>query len=64
MLVLAYRYSLSPGVLSVSHGVSYHILQEYLEDSSGLFIDQAGDTFDSTSSSQSSDSGLGDTLYF
>jgi hypothetical protein len=38
---------------------------EYLQDlenTSGLLVDQARDTLDTTSSSKTSDSGLGDTL--
>ena len=34
----------------------------YLEDSSSLLVDEAGDPLDSTSASQPPDGGLGDTL--
>jgi hypothetical protein len=37
-------------------------LEEELEDTSGLLVDQSGDSLDSSSSSQSSDRRLGDTL--
>jgi hypothetical protein len=37
-------------------------LKEDLEDPSGLLVDQAGDTLDTSSSSETSDGGLGDTL--
>jgi hypothetical protein len=37
-------------------------LEEDLEDASGLLVDQARDTLDTSSSSKSSDGGLGDTL--
>jgi hypothetical protein len=37
-------------------------LKEDLEDPSGLLVDQARDTLDTSSSSKSSDGGLGDTL--
>jgi hypothetical protein len=37
-------------------------LKEDLEDASGLLVDQARDTLDTSSSSETSDSGLGDTL--
>jgi hypothetical protein len=50
------------GVLSVCDGITDHILQEDLEDSTCLLIDQARDTFDTTSASQTTDSWLGDTL--
>ena len=52
---------LSLGVLSVSDGVLDDTLEEDLEDRSGLFVDQAGNSLDTTSSCQSSNSGLGDT---
>ena len=53
---------LSLGVLGVGHSISDHVLQEDLEDSSGLFVDETADTFHTTSTSQSTDSGFGDTL--
>ena len=34
----------------------------YLEDSSGLLVDEAGDPLDSTTASQPPDGGLGDAL--
>ena len=53
---------LSLGVLSVGDCITDHVLQENLEDTSGLFVDESRDTFDTTSTSQSSDGWLGDTL--
>ena len=53
---------LSASVLGVGDGVSDDVLQEYLEDSSGLLIDEAGDSLDTTSAGKSADSGLGDSL--
>ena len=53
---------LSLGVLGVGDGVSDDVLEENLEDTSGLFVDQAGDSLDTASSSKSSDSGFGDAL--
>ena len=50
------------GVLGVGDGIPDHILEEYLQHSSGLFVDQSRDTLDSTSASQTTDGGLGDTL--
>jgi hypothetical protein len=50
------------GVLGVGDCVSDNIFQENFEDSTGFFVDQSGDTFNTTSSSQSTDRGLGDTL--
>jgi hypothetical protein len=37
-------------------------LEEDLEDPSGLFVDQARDSLDTSSSSETSDGGLGDAL--
>lgn len=54
--------SLSLGVLGVGDGITDDVFQEDLEDTSGLFVDQAGDTLDTTSASQSSDGGLCDSL--
>ena len=49
-------------MLGVGDCITDDVLQENLEDTTGLFVDQAGDTFDTTSASQSSDGGLGDSL--
>ena len=50
------------GMFSVGDGISDDIFQEDLEDSSGFLVDQSTDSFDSSSSGQSSDGGLGDSL--
>ena len=50
------------GVLCVGDGVPDDVLKEYLQDSTGLLVDQTRDTFDTPSASQTTDSGLGDTL--
>ena len=55
-------HSLPLGVLGVGDGIADHVLKENLEDTTGLLVDQAGDTLDSTTASQTADSGLGDTL--
>ena len=52
---------LSLGVLSVGDGVTDDVLEESLEDGSGLVIDSARDSLDTTSSGESSDGRLGDT---
>ena len=39
-----------------------NIFQKDLENTSGLFVDQTGDTFDATSTSETTDGGLGNTL--
>jgi hypothetical protein len=50
------------GVLGVGDGITDDVLKEYLEDTSGFFVDQTRDTFDTTSASKTTDSGFGDTL--
>ena len=53
---------LSLGVLGVGDCISDHVLEEDLEDSSGFFVDESRDTFYTTSTSQSADGWLRDTL--
>ena len=55
-------YSLPLGVLSVGDGIPDDILKEYLENTSGLFVDEARDTLDTTTTSKATNSRLGDTL--
>ena len=50
------------GVLGVCDGITDDIFKENLEDTTGLFIDEARDTFHTTSTSETTDSGLGDSL--
>ena len=50
------------GMLGIGDGVTDDVLQEYLEHSTGLLVDEARDTLDTTSSSKTTDSGLGNTL--
>ena len=54
--------SLPLGVFGVGDGVPDDVLQEDLEDTTGLLVDQARDTLDSTAASQTADGGLGDAL--
>jgi len=54
--------SLAAGVLSVGYRVTNDILEEYLEDSTGLLVDKSRDTLDSTTTGETADSGLGDSL--
>ena len=49
------------GVFGVGDGITDDVLKEDLEDSTGLFIDQARDTLDTSTASQTTDGGLGDT---
>ena len=53
---------LAAGVLRVGHGVTDDVLQEHLEDTAGLLVDEARDTLDSSTTSQTPDGGLGDSL--
>ncbi|KAJ1375195.1 hypothetical protein SESBI_51282 [Sesbania bispinosa] len=39
-------------------GVTDHVLEEHLEDATGLFVDETGDTLDSATASQTTDGGL------
>ena len=50
------------GVLGVGDGITDHVLQENLQDTAGLLVDQTRDTLDTTSACQTTDSGLGDAL--
>ena len=50
------------GVLGVGHGITDDVLKENLQNTTGLLVDEAGDALDSTTTSQTTDGGLGDTL--
>lgn len=54
--------SLALGVLSVGDRVTDNRLEEELEDTTGLVVDQTGDTLNTTTTRETADSGLGDTL--
>jgi hypothetical protein len=54
--------SLSLGVLSVGDSVTDDTLKEGLEDTTGLLVDHGRDTLDTTTTSETTNSGLGDTL--
>ena len=53
---------LSLGMLGVGHGITDDVLQEHLEHTAGLFVDQTGDTLHAATTSQTTDGGLGDSL--
>ena len=55
-------HCLTASMLSVGDCIPDHILQEHLEDASGLLIDQARDTLDASATSQSPDCWLCDSL--
>ena len=52
----------SLGVLGVGDSVTDYILQEHLENSTGLLVNEARDTLDTTTASETADSGLSDAL--
>ena len=51
---------LPAGVFGVGDGISDNVLEEASEDGSGLLVDVRADSLDTTSSGESTDSGLGD----
>ena len=55
-------HCLTASVLSVGDRIPDDILQEHLEDTSGLFVDQARDTLHTSTPSQSPDCWLGNSL--
>ena len=54
--------SLPLGVFGVGDGITDDVLKENLEDTTGLFVDESRDSLDSTTTRQTADGGLGDTL--
>ena len=54
--------SLTASMLGVSNRVTNDVLKEDLEHTTGLLVDETGDTLDTTTTSETADSGLGDTL--
>ncbi len=55
-------YGLSLSVLSISNGITDHVLQKHLQHTASLLVDQTGDTLDSAAASQTTDGGFGDAL--
>ena len=53
---------LALGVLGVGHGVTDDVLEEDLEDTAGLLVDEAADALDAATASQTADRRLGDAL--
>ena len=56
------RDGLAAGVLGVGDRVADHVLEEHLEHTAGLLVDEPGDALDTAAASQAPDGGLGDTL--
>ena len=50
------------GVLGVGDGIPDDVLEEHLENSTGLLVDESGDTLESSTTRQPSDGGLDDAL--
>ena len=53
---------LSASVLGVGDGITNDVLEEHLEDASGLFVDETGDALDTTTASETADRRLRDAL--
>jgi len=53
---------LAAGVLRVGDTVTDDVLQKDLENSTGLFVNETTDTLDTTTTSETTDSGLGNSL--
>ena len=50
------------GVLGVRDGITDDVLEEHLQDTAGLLVDETADSLHTTSASQTADGGLRDTL--
>ena len=50
------------GMLSVGDGITDNVLKENLQNTSGLLVDEAGDTLDTSTASQTTNGRLGDAL--
>jgi hypothetical protein len=55
-------HCLAAGVLRVCYGVTHNVLQEDLENTTGLVIDETADSLNSSSSSQTTDCWLCNSL--
>ena len=53
---------LALGMLRVGDCIPDNVLQEHLEHTSGLLVDETGDTLHTASASKTADGGLGDAL--
>ena len=49
-------------MLGVGNGITNDRFEEGFKDTTGLLIDHGGDTLDTTTASETTDGGLGDTL--
>ena len=53
---------LPAGVLGVGDRVTDDVLEEHLEDTAGLLVDEARDALDAATACEAADGGLGDAL--
>jgi hypothetical protein len=49
-------------VFSVGDGVTNHVLKEHLQYTTGLLVDETGDSLDTTTTGKTTDGRLGDSL--
>jgi len=56
------RHRLALGVLGVRHRIADHVLQEHLQHTAGLLVDQTRDTLHTATASQTTDGRLRDAL--
>lgn len=49
-------------MLGVGNRVTDNVLKEDLENTAGFFIDETGDTLDTTTASETTNGGFGDTF--
>jgi hypothetical protein len=55
-------HGLTASVLSVGDSITDDVLEEHLQDTTGLLVDESRDTLDSSTTSQTANGGLGDSL--
>ena len=56
------RDGLALGVLGVGDGITDDVLEEHLENTAGLLVDEAADALDTTTASETADGRLGNAL--
>ena len=49
-------------MVCVNNGVFNNVLEKFFKHSTGLFVDETGDTLDTTTTSETADSRLGNTI--
>ena len=55
-------HCLSLGMLGVRHSITDNVFQEYFQNTTGFFVDEARDTLDTATASKTTDSWLGYAL--